>query len=362
VADRLRTVRRPAAQPDGPQSARRRIVVFVVVVALCLGGLAAYLVGQRHSNAVAAEAAAAQDAGRTRLPVADVLAVPHLMVRNTEPGPSFGTIALIPLDHPDGPRAVTDIPCERLFGTARGAICLQAVTGLVTTYRTVFLDAELSQTGTQELGGVPSRARMSADGSWAASTVFLTGHSYADQQFSTETVITDMATQASLGNLESWTTLRDGVPFAPQDRNYWGVSFIGDGPQFYATMGTGGKRHLVLGDATRRQMTVLDVEGACPSVSPGGQTAVFKQQDPQSKNDHFVAMPLPGGATVALPEGRLVDDQVAWLDEDTVLYAVGKGVSSSVDYDVWSAPVDGGAPALLVRDAASPSVVRPTGH
>jgi hypothetical protein len=55
-----------------------------------------------------------------------------------------------------------------------------------------------------------------------------------------------------------------------------------------------------------------------------------------------------------------VDDQVAWLDEETVLYAVGRGVASSVEFDIWSSPTGGGAASLLVPDAASPSVVIPT--
>jgi hypothetical protein len=58
-----------------------------------------------------------------------------------------------------------------------------------------------------------------------------------------------------------------------------------------------------------------------------------------------------------MAEERLVDDQVAWLDDETAVYAVGRG-TSTVDFDVWSAPVDGGPPQVLVPDAASPSVVR----
>jgi dipeptidyl aminopeptidase/acylaminoacyl peptidase len=202
---------------------------------------------------------------------------------------------------------------------------------------------------------------MSADGRYAASTVFVTGHAYTDAQFSTETVITELATQTSLGNLETWRTLRNGEEESATDRNYWGVTFVGDGPAFYATLGTGGRRYLVQGDVTTRTMTVLGPEGACPSVSPDGATLVYKQQDPESHNDHFAAMDLATGKTVPLGEGRLVDDQVTWADTTTVLYAVGKGVASSSSFDVWSSPVDGGRAALLIPDAVSPSVVIPEG-
>jgi hypothetical protein len=285
--------------------------------------------------------------------------MPDLVVRNTQSGPSYGKVALVPLDDPAGPRAIVDVSCERISATAAGAICLQEVPGLLTSYRAIFLDSRLRETGGQDLGGVPSRARMSADGRYAASTVFVTGHSYIDAQFSTQTVITDLTSGTSLGDLETWTALRDGAEVTAADRNFWGVSFLGDGPGFYATLGTGGRFLLVKGDVTTRTMEVVGVEGACPSVSPSGGSVAYKELDPESRNAHFVTMDVASGGVLPLEEGRLVDGQVAWADDETVLYSVGRGVASSVEFDVWSAPVAGGEPVLLVPDAASPSVVRP---
>jgi hypothetical protein len=342
-----------------PRPSRRRVLAFGTVVVVLLASIAAYLLLQRQQDSQAASDAAATEAGTTRLAVDEVTDRPHLVVRNTQAGTAYGKVALVPLEDPSGPRAIVDLDCVRVSATAGGAICLQEVPGLVVTYRAVLLDEEWREVGTQELGGIPSRARVSSDGSWAASTVFVAGHSYTDAQFSTETVVTDLTTRTALGNLETWTTLREGAPFAPADRNYWGVSFVGDGPRFFATMGTDGRRLLVEGDAGTRTLTVVGVEGACPSVSPDGSGVVYKEQDPESRNDHFVARDLATGATVPLDEGRLVDDQVAWLDDESVLYAVGKGVAASADFDVWSAPVGGGAPAVLVPDAASPSLVVP---
>lgn len=342
------------------RGASRRMLAFAVVAVLLVGGLGAYLLIQRRSADARAATAAADEAHRTRLAVADVLKVPHLVVRNTEPGPSFGTIALVPLSDPSGPRAIVDMHCERVAAVPTGAVCLQEVRGLVTSYRAVFLDAHFRQTGTQPLDGPPSRARMSADGHYAATTVFAAGHSYADASFTTATVITDVPTRTPLGNLETWTTTHDGVVMSAKDRNYWGVTFIGGGPAFYATLGTGGHRYLVRGDVSSKTMYVLGPEGACPSVAPDGSTVVFKQADPVSRADHFVAMSVATGATTRLPEGRSVDDQVNWLDAATVLYGVGGGVTSSTNSDVWAASASGTAPArLLVRHASSPSVVRP---
>jgi hypothetical protein len=53
-----------------------------------------------------------------------------------------------------------------------------------------------------------------------------------------------------------------------------------------------------------------------------------------------------------LADDRSVDDQAAWLDDDTVAYAVGD--------DVYSVPADGSGEAeLIAPDAASPVMVRP---
>ncbi|HEY0508916.1 MAG TPA: hypothetical protein VGD12_12690 [Blastococcus sp.] len=343
----------------------RRTTAFVAVVLLCLGAITTFLLVQRSQDDAAADAAAGREAATSRLSVEDVLEVPHFVVRSTEPGPSHGKIALIPLDDPAGPRAIVDVSCDRISASPAGAICLQEVTGMLTSYRAVFLDERMRETGAAEVGGIPSRARMSAGGSYSASSVFVTGHAYTDAQFSTETVLTDLTTGTSLGDLETWRTVQDGVEFTAVDRNYWGVSFIGDGPAFYATLGTGDRIRLVKGDVRTRTLEVVGAEGGCPSVSPDGGTVVYKELDPESRNEHFVAAELVGGdldgaAAAPLEEGRLVDDQVAWLDEETVLYAVGRGVASSVEFDIWSSPTGGGAASLLVPDAASPSVVIPT--
>src|SRR3954471_24551928 len=152
------------APPGSPSRERRgtpgghprRVLVFVAVTVLLIGGLGAYLLVQRHLAQARAASDAAADARRPRLAVDDVLAVPHLVVRNTEAGPSYGKIALVPLAEPDGPRAILDVSCDRVAAVPTGAVCLQQVPGLVTTYRAVFLDERFHRTGTQPLDGPPS--------------------------------------------------------------------------------------------------------------------------------------------------------------------------------------------------------------
>ena len=53
-----------------------------------------------------------------------------------------------------------------------------------------------------------------------------------------------------------------------------------------------------------------------------------------------------------------VDDQIEWLDDHHVLYALSeRGVAAGLPA-IWMAPADGtGSPTLFVRDAESPSVV-----
>jgi hypothetical protein len=341
---------------------RRRLLAFVVVAVLAVAATVAYLLVQRRGDEAAAAAAAEDEAGRPRLAVEDVQRVPHLVVRNTEPGPSSGKVALVPLDDPSGPRAVVDVSCERVAAVRDGAVCLQSVSGVVPTYRAVFLDGDFAEIGAVDLPGIPSRARMSADASYAATTVFVTGHAYTDAQFSTETVVTDLTGESPepLGNLESWTaTHADGTPVTAEDRNFWGVTFVGDGPDLYATMGTGGVRYLVRGDAGTRTLTVVAEDGACPSVSADGSTIVMKAVDPVSRADLLVAYDVATGERTPLPEGRAVDDQVTW-DGGRLLYPVARGLADSGEADVWAAePTGDSRPAILVPDASSPSVVRP---
>jgi dipeptidyl aminopeptidase/acylaminoacyl peptidase len=327
---------------------------LLVVVALV-----AYLLVQKADQRAADAAGAAAEAGRAHLEPADVLAVPHLVVRNTASGPSHGDVALVPLDDLNGPRAMLDVSCDRVSAVPAGGLCLQTGKGLVSGYQAAFLDRNMKPGATVELGGLPSRVRVSADGSYSASTAFVNGHAYSQAGFSTETIVYDRS-GAALGNLENWAaTGTDGKPVDAVDRNYWGVSFVGDGPAFYATLGLGTRTFLIRGDASRHTMTVVAENGQCPSVSPSGRTVVYKQTDSATGDMRFVALDVASGRLTTLSETRPVDDQAAWLDEDTILYTLPQGLSSLTDFDIWAAPIDGGPARRVVTDAAFPSVVRP---
>jgi hypothetical protein len=56
-----------------------------------------------------------------------------------------------------------------------------------------------------------------------------------------------------------------------------------------------------------------------------------------------------------LAETRSVDDQAAWYDDTTVMYALRRGPKAA---DVWSVPADGtGHAAVLIPDAESPAAL-----
>jgi hypothetical protein len=56
-----------------------------------------------------------------------------------------------------------------------------------------------------------------------------------------------------------------------------------------------------------------------------------------------------------------VDDQVEWLDNNHILYALpDEGPPATIAQDIWIATLDGSAPPQkLLKGAMSPAVVRP---
>jgi len=100
----------------------------------------------------------------------------------------------------------------------------------------------------------------------------------------------------------------------------------------------------------------------CPSLSPDNTRIAFKRLlskgvgglgplrwrvsvlDLATLKDKFVA------------DTRNVDDQVEWLDDKTLLYAVDDGTGP---LDTWAVPADGtGKPRLFIPAGDSPTVVR----
>jgi hypothetical protein len=337
-------------------SLRTRSLLLVAICVLALGATIAYLLVARHDQAAVGEGASAHVAEGSR---DDIGAHPRIVFRNLAPGASYGTIAMVSLADPGGPRALTDTPCERVYATSKNLICLSSDRGFITTYGAHILDNDLRQTQTLPFIGIPSRARLSEDGSYAATTSFTSSDSYASLTFSTRTMITPVGGQ-TLGSLEDFTLIHDGRSIEPVDRNYWGVTFAGDDDTFYATVRWSGHTWLVRGSISQRTMVTLQEDAECPSLSPDGKHIVYKQRGDLPRGTwRLVDYDVASGTVTPLAEKRSVDDQVEWLDDSKVLYAVRRpGTEPEVD-DVWSVPITGsGKPTLFIRQASSPAVVR----
>ena len=67
---------------------------------------------------------------------------------------------------------------------------------------------------------------------------------------------------------------------------------------------------------------------------------------------------LNRGTETVLGETRNVDDQVEWLDDDTLLYGLANKTVG--DSDIWAVSADDPAapPTLFIEHAWSPAVVR----
>lgn len=334
---------------------RLAILAGVVLVVLAAAGVYVLRVQQR-------QAAANASPGAPRTGLAGVMAVPHLVFRNTELGEGYGRLALVPLSAPAGPRALTSVSCERAYAVAGREVCLSARRGITNTYRAQVLDAGWAPTGDLSLTGLPSRVRLSRDGAMAATTTFVFGDSYANPgQFSTRTTVTRLADGRHV-DLETFKLEVDGKSVTRADRNFWGVTFAGD-DQFYATAASGGHTWLVRGSVAAGTMTALRGDVECPSLSPDGTRIGFKKHGTLPNGQWRLAVyDLRTGTETLLAETRSVDDQVEWLDNSTVVYGLPRtGANGEATSDVWAVPADGtGTPRVLVRDAWSPAVVRPS--
>jgi hypothetical protein len=342
----------------GSQRDRRRVLAFVALSVVCVAVAVGYVVhtGGRTDRALDAKGAVAAGA-----PSAEALmAQPHLLLRDMATGQA-GYAGVLPLSKPGGARAVTDLPCARLYMAAGNGLCLSDHGDILNPYKAVFFGPDFKERSEKPLPGVPSRARVSADGRYGTSTVFVTGDSYAAGSFSTRTTIWDMATGNELVNLEEFTVWDNGKQIQSADFNFWGVTFDpANSGHFYATLGTKGHTYLISGDVASKKVDILRDGVECPSVSPDGTRIAFKQRISAGGADlptwRLAVLDLATLKDHALAEAHNVDDQAEWLDNSTVAYAVDTGIGAP---SIWATPADGpGAPHLLVADADSPSVAR----
>jgi dipeptidyl aminopeptidase/acylaminoacyl peptidase len=239
------------------------------------------------------------------------------------------------------------------------AVCLATSGGFAVSYTAQVLGPDWAPRRTLPLAGIPSRARISRDGTLVATTSFIRGDSYASAgQFSTRTLVS-RADGGKDVNIEEFALQVNGKTVTAADRNLWGVTFV-DADHFYATAASGAKTWLVRGSLNARSLVALQEDAECPSVSPDGGRIVYKKRGRLPPGQwRLTAYDIGTGAETPLAETRSVDDQVDWLDATHVIYGLARPGAAAATSDVWSVPVDGGgAPQVLVHDAWSPAVVR----
>jgi uncharacterized repeat protein (TIGR01451 family) len=344
-----------------PDAHRSRVVLFAFFSIVCVVAAGTYVVRAVLRDGPATKSRAGRPTVADQVSAALVpIDGPTLLFSNLAPGTTDrNRAAVVPIASPEGPRALTRLACERIHFAAGRGLCLgegggtaPLEGGVIATHAYVF-GADFQIKHDVSLGGFPSRVRVSPDGHYGATTVFISGHSYADAGFSTETTLINLESGAKLGNLEQFTVLRDGKRFQAIDFNFWGVTFAAGGDRFYATLGTGRRTYLVEGSVGGRQMRVLRENVECPSLSPDGKRLAFKERVGGLLRAvwRFHVLDLSTMTETPLSELRSIDDQIEWLDDRQVLY--GDGAT------VWVAAADGtGQPRKFVSQATSPTVLR----
>jgi hypothetical protein len=341
--------------PEAPPR-NRSVWAFAAVVAVCVLGIGGWIVASALSGSGAEQRAPAvghRAAARSAVPPANSDMVVFRSLDRSGGAKTYGRLAWAPLADLAYP-TVTPLHCDRVyFGAGRG-MCLTRSDGFPAGYQAIVLDQSLKVVHKVKLGGVPSRTRISPSGNWAATTTFVSGHSYAvPGTFSTETLIIDLRSGRSLGNLEKFAISRDGKRLDKPDINIWGVTFAKDDDTFYATLATGGHTYLWKGSISRRSGTVVHENVECPSLSPDGTRIAYKKLVGKPAVWHFTVLDLATGKETPLVESRPLDDQIEWLDDGHVLYGSGE--------EVWTMPADGtGTPSRYLAAANSPAVVRLT--
>ncbi|TYC21422.1 hypothetical protein FXF52_26170 [Micromonospora sp. MP36] len=349
IASRARRAAEPTLGPTPPHRSRSRatMAVAVLLVGVAVGAVAVSILDRRGESGAGAA-------------TADLFATEHIVFRSLQSGPDHGRIAYVEPHDPTSTRRLADPRCIRVAAAAHRAVCLRPGATPLQPYEVVELDQKLNPTGDHALNGVPSRARVAPDGRHFATTTFVSGHNYISLGFSTETLIYRVGGEV-VANLEKFSFLINGEQDESVDRNIWGVTFSADSNTFFATVASRGRTYLTRGDLTKHTLTALRDNAECPSLSPDGRRIVYKKRvDPVADRAwRFHSFDLATGTETPLGETRSVDDQVAWLDSEHIMYAVPKAGEGGAA-DIWSAPLDGGEPKLLIPDADSPTLVGTT--
>lgn len=348
-------------------SSGRRARWFVLLCVVCVAGAGGFVAWKswRAQSTVRGPSPSASGAP-TGPSLAELVGGPHLLFRSSAAGDRFGEVTASTIASESPSRARAPLKCDRVhFAHGRGICLLDNRKKIVPPALAILFDADFHELATLPLAGAPSRARVSADGRYAAATVFVTGDDYA-ATFSTRTSIVDLETKKVVDDLEQFAVTRDDKPFHEVDMNYWGVTFAKDSNRFFATVASKGTTYLIEGNVSEKKARVLHENVECPSLSPDGTRIAYKKRISAETGWQIFLLDLASQEESPLRgETRNIDDQVEWLDDEHVLYGfVGERGSPEEAMNVWMSaapkvPAPGAPePILYIHGASSPVVVR----
>jgi WD40-like Beta Propeller Repeat len=347
-----------------------RLIAFVCILLGCVGSAVTYVslaVARSHRSAPPPGIHVTGGASLAPSPVAvesparavrmmaatsmDAVRGPKILFINMIPDKTVGKLAVAPLANPNSTRAIADLRCERVYYAGARGVCLTRGGVLNSRYVAKVFNANFKVLRQVSLPGIPSRARVSPDGRYAATTMFVRGDNYSSGNFSTRTAIIDLASGKPVADLEKLRVTRNGKRFFNRNFNFWGVTFARDDDHFYASLGSGDNTYLLKGSMRMHSLRVIHGHVECPSLSPDGTKIAFKRSIGTRGNWRLYVLDLRTMKETALAGDDPIDDQAEWLDNKHVLYGN--------DNTIWQVSADGsGRPTKLLMYAYSPAVVR----
>jgi hypothetical protein len=292
---------------------------------------------------------------------------PVVIVRGTAMGGALDVVTFDAATLRVTGRTPVGLACERLHAGGGSIACLRYELARSGISRLDVHDWQLQATQRHPLQAYSliSRARVSADGRYIGTTVFVSGHSYAvPGQFSTLTQVWDVRERRLALSLDTLKLSHEGrvVPYTPQTQlNYWGVTFDpGDADRFYVTVSIRGRPWLARGSISGGTAETLRPDVECPSISPDGKRIAFKKRRANGRHWDPAVLELASGRETVLPAEKGVDDQIEWLDNDTLLYEATETRMGGAKTDLMLRRLraDGPGEQLWLADAASPAVHR----
>lgn len=289
------------------------------------------------------------------------LARGEVLVVHRVPGDDYGRLAI---RHVDGTRTLLDRTCMRVHIATEHGVCLAEKGGVVASFTTTFFHADnLNADVKSYASALPSRARISPDGKYSAITAFVTGSSYVDIGAETATIVTidEIDSNRLLRGATQFTIDSDEARFNNLNPQYWGMTFAADEDEIYITGFFGDMPEVMHGTLSTMTIEPTSWVGSCPSLSPDGKMLVFKEMTADNRFE-LVVVDRETNTKHKLGETRSVDDQVEWLDNDTILYALHPEDGDTAvqpEFDIWMLDIaEGSEPELFLPNADSPAVAR----